>query len=605
MFSRLARRRIFARSSIVHSAPLRTSNIFRFLRMSSTLPRLPVFEAIARHDPSSTVVIHSNSGRRFTYAELLNDVAEAKEKMLHSANRKSIEGERVAFLVENSYDYVVTLLAILGNHSIAVPMSSKFPPNELRYILENSEAFMLLSSEKFRSKAHEVVKEGLEKEPIVGKVEKKLGDGTSSSSVELVDDGRPTGGLMLYTSGTTNRPKGVLIPQAVVTAQSRSLQNAWDYNPKDHLLHLLPLHHIHGTVNAIMAPLMAGSTIEFMFPFNVTAVWERLAAPFLSEGEENAKQKEKINILTAVPTIYTRLLSGHKDLPPATQEAAKKGISPTHMRLTMSGSAALPTPTKAAWELLSDGNVLLERYGMTEVGMALSCGLSFNDRVDGSVGWPLPFVEARLVDSDSHEIIKDGEEVGKDGKLREGEIQLRGPTIFQEYWNNPKATAEEFVEGEDGRGKWFKTGDIAARSLVKGAGESSQQWAKGPMYFIRGRKSVDIIKSGGEKISALEVERELLSLPQIAEAAVLGLPSEAWGQKVAAVVVMQPGEANSGRGGKKWGMMDLRRALKDRLANHKIPQELKVIEGPIPRNAMGKINKKTLLKQIFGDEISK
>lgn len=149
---------------------------------------------------------------------------------------------------------------------------------------------------------------------------------------------------------------------------------------------------------------------------------------------------------------------------------------------------------------------------MTEVGMALSCGLDYKDRVDGSVGWPLPSVEARLVDTDTNEVIPVGQEIGKDGKEREGEIQLRGPTIFKVYWRNPKATAEEFVEGDDGKGRWFKTGDVATRRSVEGAGQSGQQWAKGPMYFIKGRKSVDIIKTGGEKVSALEIERELLSL---------------------------------------------------------------------------------------------
>lgn len=149
---------------------------------------------------------------------------------------------------------------------------------------------------------------------------------------------------------------------------------------------------------------------------------------------------------------------------------------------------------------------------MTEVGMALSCGLDFHDRVDGSVGWPLPFVQARLVDTETHQVIAPGAEVDQDGKEREGEIQLRGPTVFKEYWRNAGATASEFVEGEDGQGRWFKTGDVATRRVVEGTGKSAQEWARGPMYFIRGRKSVDIIKTGGEKVSALEIERELLSL---------------------------------------------------------------------------------------------
>ncbi len=144
--------------------------------------------------------------------------------------------------------------------------------------------------------------------------------------------------------------------------------------------------------------------------------------------------------------------------------------------------------------------------------MALSCGLDFKDRVDGSVGWPLPSVEVRLVDTETNEVIKEGDTLDAAGKERQGEIQLRGPTVFKEYWANPEVTATEFVDADDGKGKWFKTGDIALRRLVKEAGNSEHEWARGPMYFIQGRQSADIFKTGGEKVSALEVERELLSL---------------------------------------------------------------------------------------------
>ncbi|KAL8708623.1 MAG: hypothetical protein Q9220_006559 [cf. Caloplaca sp. 1 TL-2023] len=421
--------------------------------MASTLPRLPIFEAIAKHDPQSTAVIHSTSGRRFTYGELLKDVRDAQDKLRHSAAGKSIDGERVAFL--------------------------------------------------FRSKAEEVLKEGLEWNPIASTIDKRLEGSQSNEGIRLEEKTDDQSGMMLYTSGTTSRPKGVVLPGSVLTAQSQSLRQAWNYTPQDHLLHVLPLHHIHGTINALLTPLFAGSTIEFLFPFNVQAVWERLAAPFLPGQTE---QKAKVTFLTVVPTIYNRLLSSHSGLDETLQKATKEALLPTNLRLNISGSAALPTPTKAAWTELSGGNVLLERYGMTEVGMALSCGLDFADRVDGSVGWPLPSVEARLVDTETGEVIPLGE------KERAGEIQLRGPTIFKEYWRNPKATSEEFVDADDGRGQWFKTGDVATRKVVEGAGKSGQDWARGPMYFIRGRKSVDIIKSGGEKVSALEIERELLSL---------------------------------------------------------------------------------------------
>ncbi|KAL8676839.1 MAG: hypothetical protein Q9186_006689 [Xanthomendoza sp. 1 TL-2023] len=546
--------------------------------MASTLPNLPLFEAIAKHDPDSTAIVHSTSGRRFTYGQLLKDVVNAREKLWTSAEGKDTHGQRLAFLVENSYDYV-------GAMRIEAPQ------------IDNSQALMLLSSDKFQSKADEVLKEGLKQKPISTTIKKKLEGSQSAENVRLKKIQEDLSGMMLYTSGTTSRPKGVVLPASALTAQSQSLMQAWNYTPKDHLLHVLPLHHIHGTVNALLTPLFAGSTIEFLFPFNVQAVWERLAAPF---QEDEAKRKEKITFLTVVPTIYNRLLSSYAGLEDSLQRTTREALLPSNLRLNISGSAALPTPTKSAWTELSGGNVLLERYGMTEVGMALSCGIDNADRVDGSVGWPLPFVEARLVDTETGEVIQVGEESTPDGHEREGEIQLRGPTVFSEYWHNLKATAEEFVDGEDGKGRWFKTGDVATRRVVEGAGQSGQEWAKGPMYFIRGRKSVDIIKTGGEKVSALEIERELLSLPQISEAAVLGLSSEQWGQKVAAVVVLNPEQAQTGRGGKTWGVMDMRRALKDRLANYKIPQELKILEG-IPKNAMGKINKKSLIKEVFGE----
>lgn len=371
---------------------------------------------------------------------------------------------------------------------------------------------------------------------------------------------------------------------------------AWEYTPRDHLLHVLPLHHIHGTVNAILTPLLAGSSIEFTFPFNADAVWQRLAEPYLPVNGSGPSTKDKVTFFTVVPTVYSRLLATHKLLSPVMQEAASTAVSPENLRIGISGSAALPTPVKKAWRDLSRGYVLLERYGMTEVGMALSCGLDFADRVDASVGWPLPSVQARLVD-DNGEVIPPGEDVDPTtGRERSGEIQLRGPTIFKEYWRNPAATAKEFVSDPDGQGSWFKTGDVAVRRPVPEASRT-QPWTKGPMYFIQGRKSADIIKSGGEKVSALEVERELLSLPEVAEAAVVAVPSGKWGHKVGAVILLDKDVVTS------WSPMDMRRALKSRLVNYKIPQVMRVVDH-IPRNAMGKINKKELVKSVFKDDYS-
>lgn len=489
----------------------------------------------------------------------------------------------------------MTFLSILALDAIALPLSHSFPSSEIRYILENSEAMLLVSTEKFQDKAKDVLKEDSGHKPQL-EVLSKIESGSKSMDVKLERPSLEHGGFMLYTSGTTNRPKGVVLSTSTILAQAKSLIEAWKYTQADRLLHVLPLHHIHGTINALFTPLMAGSSIEFAFPFNTDLIWRRFAAPF--ETIVTRTEQKPITFFTAVPTIYNRLLNSFPKLDESTQTAVRKALAPENLRLNISGSAALPTPTKKAWTDLSGGNVLLERYGMTEVGMALSCGLDFADRVDSSVGWPLPSVEVRLVDVESGRVIEPGDEQGSDGAIREGEIQLRGPTVFSGYWRNQKATEEEFESAEDGGQKWFKTGDVASRYNVSGTGQSSQTWAKGPMYFIKGRKSVDIIKTGGEKVSALEVERELLSLPHISEAAVVGVVSEQWGQKVAVVVVLSEEGKTSGKGGKPWGPMDMRRALKDRLANYKIPQELRIVDS-IPKNAMGKINKKVLVKELF------
>ncbi|POS85167.1 hypothetical protein EPUL_002133, partial [Erysiphe pulchra] len=560
---------------------------------------MPIFEALYRHDPNSTAIIHSRSGRRFTYGELLWDVAQEKEKLLKQLKEDHKEenseyGQRIAFMVENGYDYVgvnlVSLLSIIGAHSLALPLCSTFPVSELQYILNQSQTKILLASSKFQTKAKQALDACDQSRPRLIEIEKKMGDPTYQK-ISLDDSLGPEAGLILYTSGTTNRPKGVLLPQSVMAAQSKSLITAWKQSSNDHLLHVLPLHHIHGVVNGILAPLFAGSRIEFLFPFNATAVWERMAAPFLS----HPKISEKITYITAVPTIYSRLLATYQQLSPEVQIAAKQGISPLNLRLNISGSAALPTSIKRAWKELSNGNILLERYGMTEIGMALSCGLANQDRVDGSVGWPLPDVQVRLVDTETNKVIHPGEEFDELGRERDGEIQIRGPNVFKEYFQNVAATVSEHVESDDGLGRWFKTGDIAVRRTVEGAGHSDQEWARGPMYFIRGRKSCDIIKSGGEKVSALEVERELLLLPQVSEAVVVAVPSGAWGQKIAAVVILKPEFIEKGG---KLTPLDMRGELRSRLANYKIPRLLKIVDQ-IPRNAMGKINKKLLVKELF------
>jgi acyl-CoA synthetase (AMP-forming)/AMP-acid ligase II len=298
-----------------------------------------------------------------------------------------------------------------------------------------------------------------------------------------------------------------------------------------------------------------------MFPFAPKTFYDRL-------GD---KSLPPINTFTAVPTIYTRLVSYYQQLPEADRPAATAAIQ--HLKLAMCGSAALPQSLRDDWERLSGGKVpLLERYGMTETAITLSQPLDATKRVAGSVGSPVPSVVARLVDPDNGEVVYQSNQKGPIDTKRTGEIELCGPVVFKSYWNKPDASKETF--SEDG---WMKTGDIAR---VDELGN----------IFILGRASMDIIKSGGEKLSALEIEREILSLPQIAEVSVVGVDSEQWGQEVSAVVVL----SKQGRA-EDFDLAKMKAELKKTMAGWKIPKRMIVLDE-IPRNQMGKVNKKTLVK---------
>lgn len=305
---------------------------------------------------------------------------------------------------------------------------------------------------------------------------------------------------MIYTSGTTSRPKGCVTTHQNITAQVQSLIEAWKYSSSDHLIHVLPLHHVHGIINGLTATLYSGGTVEMYPKFDPKIVWDRWS-------------EQSSTMFMAVPTVYSRLIDYFDSNIRATdaEPAARAGAN--FLRLLVSGSAALPLPIKRKFKEIT-GQDLVERYGMTEIGMGLSCGLEPEKRIDGSVGWPLPGVQVRLVEPDSGRVL--------DGVDEDGMIEIKGGNVFREYWRMPEVTVKQF--SLDG---WFQTGDIAKRDAT-GA------------YFIQGRASVDVIKSGGYKISALEVEQKLLGLPMISEAVVVGVEDEEWGQRVAAIIKQKP-----------------------------------------------------------------
>ncbi|CAZ86057.1 unnamed protein product [Tuber melanosporum] len=517
-----------------------------------TLPRLPIFEALSKHNPKSIAIVHSESGDKFTYDSLLSDTAKLKRKLLEKAKVDDLQEQRVALFVENGYNYVVSLLGIFAAGGIAVPLHPNHPPGELHYVAKNSAPTFILT----HSKAHQAFPPSSSSPPILDLFEhppNKPHD--APAPVDLSPAPDPLrGALMIYTSGTTGAPKGVVSTHKNLTTQAETLVTAWEMCKDDHLLHVLPLHHVHGIVNATLAPLFAGGAVEYLFPFNAQKIWSRFADT----------SRRPISLFMAVPTIYSRLIDSFETLSEPTRSAGRKNVS--NLRLAVSGSAALPASTKRKWESL--GGNLLERYGMTEIGMALSQRLPLTDRMANSVGWPLPGVGARLV--------SDGVEIKE--VWQEGEIQIRGNSVFREYWQKEEATKKEFTQ--DG---WFKTGDIAVRD-ERGA------------YYIKGRTSVDILKSGGEKISALEVEQELLELPQVAEAVVVGLTDERWGQRVAAALVLTPQGKSE-----EFDLVKMRAEMKKRAAEYKVPREIKILEA-IPRNHMGKVNKKEIVREVFGED---
>jgi len=346
--------------------------------------------------------------------------------------------------------------------------------------------------------------------------------------------------MILYTSGTTSKPKGVVTTHANVQAQIETLVKAWEWTSRDRIPLFLPLHHIHGIINVLSCALWSGAKIEAFPGFDLSQI-----LPRIREG--------RYTLFMAVPTIYVKLIEALDRLDVATRSAIVGGFS--KMRLMVSGSAALPAHLHQRWYELTNQK-LLERYGMTEIGMAISNPLH-GKRLPGKIGQSLPGVDVRLVDESG--AIVSQEKVA-------GEIQVRGPGVFLEYWGNPAATEQSFVQG------WFRTGDIAEMD--------------GGYYRILGRASVDIIKSGGYKLSALEIEAVLLEHPRIRQCAVVGIEDQVWGEAVCAAVVCEVDQ----EGLTIETVERLKGWCKDRMSAYKIPKRWLVLRD-LPRNAMGKVTK--------------
>lgn len=470
-----------------------------------------------------------SQNQSYTYSQLLEVSNQYGAHFLNGAS--DLNEARVAFIVDPSFEYTALQWGIWRAGGIAVPLCVKHPLPSLEYVMDDTQASILVYSEEYK----ELVEPLTKREGVSSYSLEDLENPLSASLPEVALNRRA---MILYTSGTTGKPKGVVTTHEQIQAQITALTTSWEWTQEDSILNVLPLHHVHGIINVMSCALWSGACNTFLSKFSPEKVFE-----WFTQGG--------INVFMAVPTIYFKLISYYESL----GEEEQKSISNTleNFRLMVSGSAALPVSVLEKWKAIS-GHVLLERYGMTEMGMAISNSYR-EERKPGFIGNPLAGVNIRLADENDLEI--------NEGP---GEIQVQGKNVFHEYWQKPEATQETFTK--DG---WFKTGDIAV--YEQGA------------YRILGRNSVDIIKSGGYKISALEIEEVLRTHPEIKECGVVGLPDEEWGEIIGASIISKSGNELDLEALNNW--------LKERIPAYKMPRNY-IFQEDLPRNVMGKVTKNEL-----------
>ncbi|MFE6283649.1 acyl-CoA synthetase [Streptomyces sp. NPDC057877] len=435
---------------------------------------------------------------------------------------------RVAVWATPTWETAVGVVGVLLAGAAAVPLNPRSGEKELGHIVGDSAPELVLAAPGEELPA---VLAGIDR------VDVTLSGDPSSSFGEHYDALAPA--LVVYTSGTTGPPKGAVLPRRALAATLDALADAWQWSGEDVLVHGLPLFHVHGLVLGILGPLRRGGAVRHLGRFSTEGV-----ARELNDGA---------TMLFGVPTMYHRIAEALPDDPALTKAL-------TRARLLVSGSAALPVHDHERIAAAT-GRRVIERYGMTETLMNTSVRADGEAR-PGTVGVPLPGVGLRLVEEDGATPVTsyDGQTVG--------EVQVRGDNLFTEYLNRPDATAAAFTP--DG---WFRTGDMAVRD---------------PDGYVRivGRKATDLIKSGGYKIGAGEIENALLEHPAVREAAVTGEPDPDLGERIVAWVVPSDPHAPP--------MLDeLAEHVARRLAPHKRPRVLHHLDA-LPRNDMGKILKRAL-----------
>lgn len=525
--------------------------------------------------------------------ELLSDVLALRETILNALDTAAFEAlERrddvyIAIVAAGGYEYAVAMLAVLALGAAAVPITPALPVEEAAYFIEKSLSVLVLVSSFDLKKGYELEKRitstsnehfrGIPIGPCTYTPTLDPTDMLISSDRALEENGP---GVVIFTSGTTGAPKGAVMRRAFVFDCALSVADHYRLTEDDVMLHVLPVHHATGVGINFFPFLISGGRIEFRSGgFDEVWMWERWKQGAMNPGR-------RLTFFSGVPTIYMRMRRHYQrklhKLP--AEELAKYIAGAQQFRACLCGTSALPQPLNDFWRALMQKNIV-QRYGATEFGAVFKVRLDDMKVPDGSVGEIVSGMDVKLSEGDEGEILVKSP-VSSDDVLFLATGAKCWQHMFSKYLRDAEATAQ--AHDEEG---YFRTGDIARK--------------EGKYYYIIGRASLDIIKSGGYKISALDVERELLGLPYIGEAMVVGVDDEEFGQRVAALISLQAEDLSDafletcGDGEHVVTIEGLRRDLRDRLAGYKLPTLLRIVGGELPKTATGKVQKKLLGPLFF------
>ena len=496
-----------------------------------------LYALLEAHFPAdrSATCLETPDGAVWTYADVAAESARCASLM---RERGVVPGDRVAVQVEKSPRALVLYLACLRAGAVYLPLNPAYPERELDYFLGDAEPRMVVARpESLSAVAGLCGRHGIGEPLTLGTYE----DGTlveASRSMpecfDTVERGPDDLAALLYTSGTTGKPKGAMLTHANLFSNAQVLHQVWGFRAGDVLLHMLPIFHTHGLFVACHTSLLNGSPMIFCPRF---------------DAAEACRLLPRATVFMGVPTYYVRLLG----------EAGFEKELCSRVRLFVSGSAPLLEQTFEEFRTRT-GHSILERYGMTECGMSTSNPLE-GERRAGTVGLPLPGVDLRVARDD-------GAQAGS-GEV--GEIEFKGPNVFSGYWRMPEKTAEEFTT--DG---YFRSGDLG--------------WISKDGYVAIVGRGKDLVISGGLNVYPKEVELLIDKLDGVMESAVIGLPHPDFGEQVTAIVVREAGAT----GPTEQSVID---TLKAELAGFKVPKQV-FFAGELPRNSMGKVQKSVLREQL-------